>query len=106
VPGGPALRPTRREADLRALHASVDIGGSLDRFADGTNLLAHYVPTETGTLLRFGSDPKRFGDPIVRKAIELAIDRQSIVGAGAIVDEGAVLVAEHLPSADALPARS
>jgi peptide/nickel transport system substrate-binding protein len=56
-----------------------DLAKTLDRFADGTNLLAHYVPTETGTLLRFGSDPKRFGDPLVRKAIELAIDRQSIV---------------------------
>jgi peptide/nickel transport system substrate-binding protein len=56
-----------------------DLAKTLDRFADGTNLLAHYVPTETGTLLRFGSDPKRFGDPQVRKAIELAIDRQSIV---------------------------
>jgi peptide/nickel transport system substrate-binding protein len=56
-----------------------DLAKTLDRFADGTNLLAHYVPTETGTLLRFGPDPKRFGDPLVRKAIELAIDRQSIV---------------------------
>ncbi len=56
-----------------------DLAKTLDRFADGTHLLAHYVPTETGTLLRFGSDPKRFGDPLVRKAIELAIDRQSIV---------------------------
>src|SRR5256885_11525755 len=56
-----------------------DLAKTLDRFADGTNLLAHYVPTETGTMLRFGSDPKRFGDPLVRKAIELTIDRQSIV---------------------------
>src|SRR5207249_10099364 len=35
--------------------------------------------TESGTVLRFGSDPKRFGDPLVRKAIELTVDRQSIV---------------------------
>ncbi len=56
-----------------------DLAKTLDRFADGTKLLAHYVPTETGTLLRFGSDPKRFGDPLVRKAVELSIDRQSIV---------------------------
>lgn len=56
-----------------------DLAKTLDRFADGTHLLAHYVPTETGTLLRFGSDPKRFGDPRVRKAIELTVDRQSIV---------------------------
>ena len=56
-----------------------DLARTLDRFADGTHLLAHYVPTETGTMLRFGSNPKRFGDPLVRKAIELTIDRQSIV---------------------------
>jgi peptide/nickel transport system substrate-binding protein len=56
-----------------------DLAKTLDRFADGTHLLAHYVPTETGTLLRFGPEPRRFGDPLVRKAIELAIDRQSIV---------------------------
>jgi peptide/nickel transport system substrate-binding protein len=56
-----------------------DLAKTLDRFADGTRLLAQYVPTEAGALLRFGSDPRRFGDPLVRKAIELAIDRQSIV---------------------------
>jgi peptide/nickel transport system substrate-binding protein len=56
-----------------------DLAKTLDRFADGTHLLAHYVPTEAATLLRFGPDPKRFGDPMVRKAIELTIDRQSIV---------------------------
>jgi peptide/nickel transport system substrate-binding protein len=56
-----------------------DLAKTLDRFADGTRLLAYYVPTETGAMLRFGSDPKRFGDRLVRKAIELTIDRQSIV---------------------------
>src|SRR5437867_7079647 len=56
-----------------------DLAKTLDRFADGTRLLAQYVPTEAGAMLRFGSDPRRFGDPLVRKAIELAIDRQSIV---------------------------
>ena len=56
-----------------------DLARTLDRFADGTRLLAYYVPTETGAMLRFGSDPKRFGDPLVRKAIELTVDRQSIV---------------------------
>src|SRR2546428_3511288 len=56
-----------------------DLAKTLDRFADGTRLLAHYVPTEAMTVLRFGPDPKRFGDPVVRKAIELAVDRQSIV---------------------------
>jgi peptide/nickel transport system substrate-binding protein len=81
--------PTRAAALQALLRGDIDIAPwpvleadlakTLDRFADGTNLLAHYVPTETGTLLRFGSDPKRFGDPLVRKAIELTIDRQSIV---------------------------
>jgi peptide/nickel transport system substrate-binding protein len=81
--------PTRAAALQALLRGDVDIAPwpvleadlakTLDRFADGTHLLAHYVPTETGTLLRFGSDPKRFGDPLVRKAIELTIDRQSIV---------------------------
>jgi len=56
-----------------------DLAKTLDRFADGTHLLAHYVPTEAASLLRFGSDPKRFGDPLVREAIDLTIDRQSIV---------------------------
>jgi peptide/nickel transport system substrate-binding protein len=56
-----------------------DLAKTLDRFADGTTLLAHYVPAEALTVLRFGPDPKRFGDPRVRKAVELTIDRQSIV---------------------------
>lgn len=56
-----------------------DLAKTLDRFADGTHLLAHYVPTEAESLLRFGSDPKRFGDPLVREAILLTIGRQSIV---------------------------
>jgi peptide/nickel transport system substrate-binding protein len=56
-----------------------DLAKTLDRFADGSRLLAYYVPTETGAVLRFGPDAKRFGDPFVRRAIELTIDRQSIV---------------------------
>jgi peptide/nickel transport system substrate-binding protein len=56
-----------------------DLARTLDRFADGARLLAHYVPAEALALVRFGPDPRRFGDPAVRKAVELAIDRQSIV---------------------------
>jgi peptide/nickel transport system substrate-binding protein len=56
-----------------------DLAKTLDRFADGTRQLAHYVPTEAASLLRFGSNPKRFGDAAVREAILLTIDRQSIV---------------------------
>ena len=56
-----------------------DLAKTLDRFADGTRLLARYVPAEALTVLRFGPDLKRFGDPAVRKAVDLSIDRQSIV---------------------------
>ena len=56
-----------------------DLARTLDRFADGTRLLAHYVPAEHLAVLRFGPDAKRFGDPALRKAVELAVDRQSIV---------------------------
>ncbi len=81
--------PTRAAALQALLRGDIDIAPwpvleadlakTLDRFADGTRLLAQYVPTEAATVLRFGSDPARFGDQLVRKAIELAIDRQSIV---------------------------
>ena len=56
-----------------------DLARTLDRFADGARLQAYYKPAESLAVLRFGPNPKRFGDPAVRKAIELAIDRQSIV---------------------------
>src|SRR5256886_7810992 len=56
-----------------------DLARTLDRFADGTHLLAHYVPTEAASLLQFGSNLKRFGNPLVREAILLTVDRQSIV---------------------------
>ncbi|HEV8534976.1 MAG TPA: ABC transporter substrate-binding protein [Candidatus Limnocylindria bacterium] len=81
--------PTRAAALQALLRGDIDVAPSpvleadlaktLDRFADGTKLLAHYVPAEALTVLRFGPDPKRFGDPALRKAIELAVDRQSIV---------------------------
>jgi peptide/nickel transport system substrate-binding protein len=81
--------PTRSAALQALLRGDIDVAPSpvleadlartLDRFADGTDLLAHYVPTEAFTVLRYGSDPRRFGDPAVREAIELSIDRQSIV---------------------------
>ena len=56
-----------------------DLAKTLDRFADGTRLQAYYKPAEALDVLRFGPDPKRFGNPVVRQAIELTIDRQSIV---------------------------
>ena len=81
--------PTRNAALQALLRGDVDVAPwpvleadlakTLDRFADGTRLLAHYVPAEALTVLRFGPDTKRFGDPAVRKAVDLAVDRQSIV---------------------------
>jgi peptide/nickel transport system substrate-binding protein len=56
-----------------------DLARTLDRFADGSKLQSYYKPEEALDVLRFGPDPRRFGDSAVRKAIELAIDRQSIV---------------------------
>jgi peptide/nickel transport system substrate-binding protein len=81
--------PTRGAALQALLRGDIDVAPSpvleadlartLDRFADGTDLLAHYVPTEALTVLRFGPESARFGDPAVREAIELTVDRQSIV---------------------------
>src|SRR5438309_196537 len=51
-----------------------DLARTLDRFADGTRLQAYYKPAEALDVLRFGPDPKRFGDPAVRQAIDLAAD--------------------------------
>jgi len=56
-----------------------DLAKTLDRFADGTRLQAYYKPAEALEVLRFGADPKRFGDASVRKAVELTVDRKSIV---------------------------
>jgi peptide/nickel transport system substrate-binding protein len=56
-----------------------DLGRTLDKFADGTRLQVYYKPAEALAVLRFGTDPNRFGDPVVRKAVELAVDRQAIV---------------------------
>lgn len=81
--------PTRSAALQALLRGDIDVAPSpvleadlartLDRFADGTDLLAHYVPTEALTVLRYGPDPSRFGDAAVREAIELSVDRQSVV---------------------------
>ena len=56
-----------------------DIARTLDRFADGTTLQTYYTAAEGLDVLRFSHDPQRFGDPLVRRAVELAVDRQQIV---------------------------
>ena len=52
-----------------------DLAGTLDRFADGTKLQTFYKQSEGVEMLRYGP---RFADPILRRAIELAIDRHKL----------------------------
>ena len=52
-----------------------DLAGTLDRFADGTTLQTFYKQSESMEVLRFGP---RFADPVLRQAIELAVDRRKL----------------------------
>ncbi|HVR88061.1 MAG TPA: ABC transporter substrate-binding protein [Candidatus Limnocylindria bacterium] len=73
-----ALR--RGDVDVAASSAlEADLTRTLDQFADGAKLATYYVQTEAMNVLRFGANATRFGDPRVRAAVALAIDRQSIV---------------------------
>ncbi len=56
-----------------------NVARTLDRFADGTQLQTYYTPAEALEVLHFGAARSRFGDPAVRRAISLAVDRPSIV---------------------------
>ncbi|MBM4420534.1 MAG: hypothetical protein FJ034_02900, partial [Chloroflexi bacterium] len=59
-----------------------DLAPTLDRIADGSErarLLAYYTPADAIEMLRFATRGTRFGDVRVRRAVELAIDRQGIV---------------------------
>ncbi|MFN2450650.1 MAG: ABC transporter substrate-binding protein, partial [Candidatus Baltobacteraceae bacterium] len=56
-----------------------DLAKTLDRFADGTTLQTYYTAAEGLDVLRFSHDPARFGDQRLRRAVELAVDRQQIV---------------------------
>jgi len=52
-----------------------DLAGMLDRFADGTTLQTFYKQAESVEILRYGP---RFADPVLREAIELAVDRRKL----------------------------
>lgn len=52
-----------------------DLAGTLDRFADGTTLQTFYKQAESVEVLRYGA---RFADPVLRKAVELTVDRHRI----------------------------
>lgn len=52
-----------------------DLAATLDRFADGTTLQTFYKQAESVEVLRYGS---RFADPVLRAAIELAVDRRKL----------------------------
>ena len=53
-----------------------DLARTLDRFADGGAIQTFYTPSEAIEVLRFGP---RFADPALRRAVELAVDRNAIV---------------------------
>ena len=73
-----ALR--RGDIDVAASSAlEADLTRTLDQFFDGAKLVTYYVQTEAMNVLRFGMNGARFGDPRVRAAVALAIDRRSIV---------------------------
>ncbi len=71
---------SRTEIDVAPSPAlEADLARVLDRLADGTErarLLTYYTAAEAIESLRFGT---RFSDPRVRKAIEMAVDRQALV---------------------------
>jgi peptide/nickel transport system substrate-binding protein len=63
-----------------------DLAATLDRFADGTTLQTFYKQAESVEVLRYGP---RFADPVLRQAVELAVDRRKLV---ATLFEGRALV--------------
>jgi peptide/nickel transport system substrate-binding protein len=63
-----------------------DLAGTLDRFADGTTLQTFYKQAESVEVLRYGP---RFADPVLRQAVELAVDRRKL---SATLFEGRTLV--------------
>ncbi len=73
-----ALLDALRRGDVDVVPApglEADLARTLDRFADGTKLQTFYKQSESIEVLRYGP---RFADPILRQAIELAIDRRTL----------------------------
>ena len=73
-----ALLDALRRGDVDVVPSpglEADLAGTLDRFADGTKLQTFYKQSQSLELLRYGP---RFADPVLRQAIELAVDRRRI----------------------------
>ena len=73
-----ALR--RGEVDVAGAPAvEADLTRTLDRFADGPRLQALYKAANAVEMLRFGTKGTVFADLRVRQAVELALDRRTLV---------------------------
>jgi len=73
-----ALR--RGEVDIAGAPAvEADLARTLDRFADGPRLQALYKAANAVDMLHFGTKATVFADLRVRQAVELAVDRHSLV---------------------------
>ncbi|MEP7003998.1 MAG: ABC transporter substrate-binding protein [Chloroflexota bacterium] len=73
-----ALLDALRRGDVDVVPSpglEADLAATLDRFADGTKLQTFYKQSESIEVLRYGT---RFNDPILRQAIELALDRRAL----------------------------
>lgn len=76
--GRSALLDALRRGDVDVVPSpglEADLAGTLDRFADGAKLQTFYKQSESVEMLRYGP---RFADPILRQAVELAIDRRTL----------------------------
>lgn len=77
-PDRSALLDALRRGDVDVVPSpglEADLTATLDRFADGTKLQTFYKQSESIEVLRYGA---RLTDPVLRHAIELAIDRRKI----------------------------
>ena len=88
-PDRSALLDALRRGDVDVVPApglEADLAGTLDRFADGTRLQTFYKQSESVEVLRYGA---RFADPVLRHAVELAVDRRKL---SATLFEGRAIV--------------
>ncbi|MHB8630604.1 MAG: ABC transporter substrate-binding protein [Candidatus Limnocylindria bacterium] len=88
-PDRAALLDALRRGDVDVVPSpglEADLAGTLDRFADGTTLQTFYKQAESIEVLRYGP---RFADPVLRRAIELTVDRRKL---SATLFEGRALV--------------
>ncbi len=76
--GRTALLDALRRGDVDIVPSpglEADLAATLDRFADSTTLQTFYKQAESIEMLRYGA---RFADPVLRQAVELAIDRRKL----------------------------